>query len=75
MVGSSMDSDNSFSGHVGGVLVMLEVVGVVVLVGVLLREVRDLLHAVKYAKKLSVIFRNRVLFFFNFFARTLSYEL
>ena len=43
-----MDTDNSFSGHVGGVLVVLEVVGVAVLVGVLLREVRGLLHAVKY---------------------------
>ena len=70
-----MDTGNSFSGHVGGVQVVLEVVGVAVLVGVLLRDVRDLLHAVKYAKKLSVIFRNRVLFFFNSFAVTLSYGL
>ena len=70
-----MDTDNSFSGHVGGVVVVLEVVGVAVLVAVLLREVRDLLHAVKYAKKLSVTFRNRVLFFSNFFARTPPYGL
>ena len=45
-----MDTDNSFSDHVGGVLVVLEVIGVAVLVGVLLREARDLLHEVKYAK-------------------------
>ena len=40
-----------FSGQVGGVELVHEVVGVGVLVGVLLGGGRDLLHAVIYAKK------------------------
>ena len=45
-VRSSMNIDNAFSGHVGGVELVHEVVLVGVLVVVLLREGRDPLHAV-----------------------------
>ena len=72
-VGSSRDIDQPFSGPVGDIELVDEVVLVAVLVLVLLREGRKLLHAVLYVKKLSVIFPNRVLFFFYFFARTPPY--
>ena len=69
-VESNINIDNVFSGHVGSVEHVHEAVGVGVHVGVLLRGGRDLLRVVIYDKKLSVLFPNRVLFFFYSFAGT-----
>ena len=55
---STINVDNVFSGHVGGVEHVHEAIGVGVLVSVLLREGRDLLHVVICDKKFSVIFPN-----------------
>ena len=68
-VESNINIDNVFSGHVGSVEHVHEAVGVGVHVGVLLRGGRDLLRVVIYDKKLSVLFPNRVLFFFYSLAR------
>ena len=70
----TLNIEHIILGHVGGVELVHGVVLVAVLLLVLLRGGRDVLHALIYAKKLSVVFPNRVLFFFYFFARTLQYS-
>ena len=69
-VGNSVNMYKVFSGQVGGVELVHEVVGVGVLVGVLLGGGRDLRHPATYAKMCVFIFLNRVLFFFYSFAGT-----
>ena len=56
-VGSSTNIVHAFSVHVGGAVLVHDVLLVAVLVVVLLHEGHDLLHAVIYTKKLSFIFQ------------------
>ena len=71
---SNLNINQAFPGHLGGVELVQDVILVAVLVLVLLRGGHGVPHAALCAKTFSVVFPNRVLFFFYSFARTPPYE-
>ena len=70
----TLNIEHIIFGHVGGEELVHVVVLVAALLLILLRRGRDILHALMHAKKVSVVFPNRVLFFFYFFARKPQYN-